>query len=140
MAAIDNIRATMVLQQMLGNTATAFTGAAAPMCIRLMTANGSMTVNGSALVAGGYASTGLSGNFGAATTGAGGPTCNGMTAAAALSWTASGVNWSVTGFEIWDTAATPLRWWFGTFTGGTVTVNIGQILQIAQNAISVSLS
>lgn len=139
MAAIDNVRATMILQQMLGNTVTTLTGAVNPMWCKLMTVNGSMTVNGTELGGAGYAASGLSGNFGAATTGAGGPTCNGMTAAAALSWTA-GATWAITGFELWDNATVKLRWWFGTFTGGTVNVSNGQILQIAQNAISVSLS
>jgi hypothetical protein len=139
MAAIDNIRATMVLQNMLGNTSTAWTGAVNPMWLRLMTTNGTMTGNGTELALAGYAAGGLSGNFGAAATGANGPTSSGMTAAAALSWTA-GATWTVTGFELWDNAGTKLRWWFGTFTGGNVTVNNGQILQVAQNAISVSLS
>jgi hypothetical protein len=138
MAAIDNIRATAVLQGMLG--VTGFPASAAnPMWVRLMTANGTMTGNGTELGGAGYAAGGLSGNFGAPTTGANGPTSQGMTAAAALSWTA-GANWVITGFELWDNAGTKLRWWFGTFTGGNVTVNTGQVLQIAQNAISVSLS
>lgn len=138
MGAIDNIRATMVLQNMLGITTTAFTGAVAPMWLRLMTVNGTTTGNGTELGGSGYTAGGQSGNFGAATTGAGGPTCAGMTAAAALSWTA-GANWVITGFELWDNAGTKLRWWFGTFTGGNVTVNTGQVLQVATNAISVSL-
>jgi hypothetical protein len=139
MAAIDNIRATMVLQNMLGNGFTAWTGAVQPMWVRLMTANGTMTGNGTELGGAGYTNGGLSGSFGNATTGSAGPTCAGMTAAAALSWTAGAV-WAITGFELWDNAGTKLRWWFGTFTGGTVNVGNGQILQIAQNAISVSLS
>lgn len=140
MAAIDNIRATMVLQNMLGLTTTAFTAAVTPMWCRLMTVNGNTTTNGTQLGGAGYAAGGLSGAFGAAVTaGGGGPTSQGMTAAAALSWTA-GAAWVITGFELWDNAAPQLRWWFGTFTGGNVTVNTGQVLQIAQNAISVSLT
>lgn len=139
MPAIDNIRATAVLQAMLGVSAFP-TSAANPMWIRLMTANGNMTANGTEAGGAGYVAGGQSGNFGGAVTAGGaGPTSQGMTAAAALSWTA-GTNWVITGFELWDNAGTKLRWWFGTFTGGNVTVNNGQVMQIAQNAISVSLS
>lgn len=144
MGAIDNAQAKNVLQGMLG--ITGFPASAVnPMWVRLMTSNGTTTANGGELYNGqgtgtvsGYATGGQSGSFSAVTTGAGGPTSTGFTAAAATSWTAGG-NWVITGFELWDNAATKLRWWFGTFTGGNVTVNNGQVLQIAQNAISVSL-
>lgn len=139
MAAIDNVRATAVLQGMLGVAAFP-TSATSPMQLKLMTVNGNMTSNGTELGGAGYAASGLSGYFGAPTTAGGaGPTSQGMTAAAALSWTA-GAAWTITGFEIWDNAAVKLRWWFGTFTGGNVAVGNGQVLQIAQNAISVSLT
>jgi hypothetical protein len=137
--AIDNNRATAVLHAMLG--VSAFPASAAnPMWVRLITANaGIMSAAGTEAAGAGYAPGGLSGNFSGAVTGAAGPTSTGMTAAAALSWTA-GTNWVITGFELWDNAGTKLRWWFGSFTGGNVTVNNGQVLQIAQNAISVALS
>jgi hypothetical protein len=143
MAAIDNVRAATVLQGMLGLAAFP-ASAIPPMWIRLMTANGSMTANGTEAGGAGYVAGGQSGFFSAVNTAGGlGPTSTGMTAAAALSWTA-GTNWTganaITGFEIWDNAALKLRWWFGTFTGGNVAVASGQVLQIATSAISVSLT
>jgi hypothetical protein len=140
MAAIDNAQAKGVLAGMLG--ITGFPASAVnPMWVRLMTANGVTTANGSEFGNGsGYTTGGQSGSFSAINTGAGGPTSQGMTAAAALSWTAATGTWVITGFELWDNAGTKLRWWFGTFTGGNVTVAPGQVLQIATNAISVTLS
>ena len=84
MAAIDNVRATQVLQGMLG-LVTFPASATAPMWVRLMTANGSTNVTGSQFGNGsGYATSGLSGYFSAVTTAGGnGPTSTGMTAAAA---------------------------------------------------------
>lgn len=139
MGAIDNAQAKTLLQAALGIASAAGTSQAlAPMWIRLMTANGSATANGTELGGSGYTAGGVSGNFSAVNTGAGGPTSQGFTAAAGNSWTA-GANWVITGFELWDNNGTKLRWWFGTFTGGNVTVNTGQVLQIAQNAITVTL-
>lgn len=145
MGAIDNAQAKTLLQAALGIASAAGTSQAgsagafpAPMWIRLMTANGSATANGTELGGTGYTAGGVSGFFSAVNTGAGGPTSQGFTAAAGNSWTA-GANWVITGFELWDNNSVKLRWWFGTFTGGNVTVNTGQVLQIAQNAITVTL-
>lgn len=137
MGAIDNVQAKAVLAGMLG-IAGFPVSAVNPMWIRLMTASGTTTGNGTELGGTGYTAGGVSGSFSAINTGAGGPTSQGFTAAAGNSWTA-GNNWVITGFELWDNAGTKLRWWFGTFTGGNVTVNTGQVLQIAQNAITVTL-
>lgn len=56
-----------------------------------------------------------------------------------VSWTNSGSAWSLVGLEIWDTAGTPLRHLWGTWTGEPVTVATGNTFQIAPAAIDVSL-
>jgi hypothetical protein len=43
------------------------------------------------------------------------------------------------GLEIWDTAGTPLRHLFGTWTGQPVNVNNGNTFQVAATGITVSL-
>ena len=150
MANIDFYRANTIVGAMLGvNNFPA--NLANWMSLRLITATGvtasswatAAGVNGTAgtgELAGtaGYATSGLTLNFGATVTTSIPPTSQGPTAAAGLSWTA-GSTWLIQGFEIWDTATTRNRWWFGTFAGGTVTVANGQQLQIAQNAITVTL-
>ena len=145
MAAIDNVRATAIIQAMLGETAfVGFpTSAVGPMWVRLCSSAPGTNVTGTEIGGAGYTAGGISGNFGPPTTAGGaGPTAVGPTAAA-ISWTA-GTNWTganaIQGFELWDNAGTKLRWWFGAFTGGNVSVASGQVLQIAANAISVALT
>lgn len=48
---------------------------------------------------------------------------------------------TVGGIEIWDNAATPVRRWFGTLTGGvTKTLGAGDTISFAASAISIALS
>jgi hypothetical protein len=56
-----------------------------------------------------------------------------------VSWTNSGTAWSLVGVEIWDTAGTPLRHLWGTWTQQPVNVANGNTFQIAAAGISVSL-
>ena len=57
------------------------------------------------------------------------------------SWTnGSGGSWSVEGIENWDEAGTPLRWWYGSWTGQPISVAIGNTFAVAAAAVSVSLS
>lgn len=151
MANIDAGRASAILGSMLGVNGAFPTTLANQVSLRLITATGitaaswAATANaGTGELAGtaGYATSGLTLNFSAISQPGTNvpPTSSGPTAAAGLSWTCSaGGGWLIQGFEIWDTATTRLRWWFGTFAGGTVTVANGQQLQIAQNAITVTL-
>lgn len=57
-----------------------------------------------------------------------------------VSWTNSGSSWSLVGLEIWDTAGTPLRHLFGTWTGQPITVANGNTFQLAAAGCSVSLA
>jgi hypothetical protein len=104
--------------------------------LRLMTANGSGPANGTELSgATGYTALGATM---AAWTAISGTTALITGPVAAVSWTNSGGSaWTaVTGIEIWDTAATALRWFYGALTGGSVTVNAGNTLQFAIGSIS----
>lgn len=103
--------------------------------LRLMTTNGSGTANGTELTAAtGYTALGA---VMAAWTTISGTTALISGPSVAVSWTNSGGSaWTaVTGVEVWDTAATALRWFFGTLTGGAVTINAGNTLQFAINSI-----
>ena len=137
MAAIVQLQANKILDLTLGTSApTMFT---TPAKVRLTTTTPTNTTAGTELTGSGYTTggTSLSGNtFSAAATGATtGP------ATTALSWTnASGGTWSIVGVEIWDSAGTPLRWWYGVFTGQPVSVANGNTFQIAVSALSVSLT
>lgn len=137
MAAIVQAQANLILNLTLGTSApTMFT---TPAKVRLTTTAPTGTAAGTELTGSGYVTggTSLSGNtFSAAS--AGSATGPGTTA---LSWTnASGGTWSIVGVEIWDSAGTPLRWWYGSFTGQPISVANGNTFQIAIAALTATLS
>lgn len=134
MAAIVQAQANKILDATLGTTAlTAFSGAAK---VRLTTTAPTATAAGTELTGGsGYTTGGSTIVFSAASAGA---TTGGTSA---VSWTnASGGAWSIVGVEIWDSAGSPIRWWFGNFTGQPISVANGNTFQIAIAAISVGLT
>lgn len=137
MPAIVQAQCNLILNTTLGTSApTLFT---TPAKVRLTTTAPTGTAAGTELTGTGYTTggTSLAGNtFGAASAGsASGP---GTTA---LSWTnGSGGTWSIVGVEIWDSAGTPLRWWYGSFTGQPISVANGNTFQIAVNALTATLS
>jgi hypothetical protein len=131
MACFDQVDAGNVLAVIL--TATPYTTVSATH-IRLGTTAPSATVNMTELGGGtGY------------TTGGSAISWNAISAAAtsnsgSVSWTnASGGNWSLVGLEIWDTAGTPLRHLFGSWTGQPVSVGNGNTFLVNAAAIAVSL-
>lgn len=135
MAAIVQAQANKILDLTLGTaTPTMFTGAAK---VRLTVGSApTNTTAGTELTGTGYTAGGSTIVFASASAGsASGPTSN-------IQWTnGSGSSWSIVGLEIWDSAGTPLRWWFGTFTGQPISVANGNIFQIsASSAITVSLT
>lgn len=130
MAMFDQTDATNLLAAILTNTA--YTTVAATK-IRLGTNTPTATV----------AMTELGGGTGY-TTGGSSITWNAVSSASTsnsnvVSWTNSGTAWSLVGLEIWDTAGTPLRHLFGTWTGQPVTVANGNTFQISAAGITVSL-
>jgi hypothetical protein len=101
-----------------------------PFKLRLMTAQGSGTANGTELSATGYTAGGAT--MGATAFGA--PAAGVATNSNAISWTA-GAAWSaVLAIEVWDTAGTPLRFLQGSIT--SVTLGNGNTLTFAAASIS----
>ena len=110
-----------------------------PYKLRLMTANGTNTANGTEATAGacpGYVATGstLGATFCAA------PASGQQTNSNAVSWSATGAWSAITGCEIWDSAATPLRWLQGALTSNITGVANGDTVQFAAGAITVNAS
>lgn len=136
-AMTDSNRVTAILNAIM------VTGADAPTWptgwhLRLMTTMGSNTSNGTEATSGncpGYTALGQSM---AAWSAISGTTADITGPSTALAWTATG-NWTaIAGIEIWDTAGTPLRWFQGALSGGSVTVNNGNTLQFAINSIGLN--
>lgn len=126
-------QANKVLDLTLGtSTPTMFTGAAK---LRLTTTAPTATAAGTELTGTGYTTGGSTIVFNAAATGsATGPTTQ-------LQLTnGSGGTWSIVGLEIWDSAGTPLRWHWGTWTGQPISVPNGAIFQVSVAAITKSLT
>lgn len=132
MANFDQTHANNILT---GSTATgAFVASTAPIHVRLMTANGTSTANGTELTTGG-----------GYTSGTGAPTVT--FAAAAAGSIASNAAVTVTnmpattivGIELWDSAGTPLRKWFGALTANK-TVNSGDTFTIGSGSLTLALA
>jgi hypothetical protein len=108
-----------------------------PYKLRLMTTAGSNTANGTEASGNGYPAAGTS--MGSSAFGA--PSGGVATNSNAVSYTASGGNLgggAIVGIEVWDTAATPLRYLQGTIT--SVTVATGNTLNFAAGSITADAS
>ena len=108
-----------------------------PFNLRLMTATGSNTANGTQASGNGYPAGGSSMGSSAFGTPSGGVTTNNNS----VSFTASGGNLggaAIVGIEIWDTAGTPLRYLQGSIT--SVTVATGNTLNFAAASITADAS
>lgn len=108
-----------------------------PFSLRLMTAQGSDTSNGTEASGNGYTANGTSLGSSAFGTPSGGVATNSNS----VSWTASGGNLgggAIVAIEIWDNAATKLRYLQGSIT--SVTVATGNTLQFAAASISADAS
>lgn len=107
-----------------------------PFKLRLMSAQGSNTSNGTELTTtGGYTAGGAS----LGTTFCAAPSGGSMTNSNLVSWSASGTWSTVVAIEIWDSAGTPLRWLQGSITSITGVVN-GDTVQFAIASITVNAS
>lgn len=142
----DQARVNVLLQALFTASATAtFTpgtgGGSAfiitpPYHLRLMSAAGSNTSNGTELTTtGGYTAGGAS----LGTTFCAAPSGGTMSNSNLVSWTATGTWATVVGIEIWDTAGTPLRWLQGSITSITGVVN-GDTVSFAIASITVNSS
>lgn len=56
-----------------------------------------------------------------------------------VSWTNGGSTWAITNLEIWDTAGTPLRKFWGQWTTAPISVTGGNTFLVAASAVSASL-
>jgi hypothetical protein len=127
--ALDGTAAVAVLNHV--NAVASYTIPTSPLKVRLMTANGSATSNGTEASGGSYAS--QSATF---------TTASGTTSSASNNATISFASMpacTVVGVEVWDSAGTPKRIWWGALTASK-TVNSGDTFQIATGALVTSFS
>lgn len=118
-----------VLNWLTGNSTTALTG---PLSVRLMTANGSDSAAGTEVV-----------NAGGSTYA---PQTVAFPAASGTTQTANSADLvfanmpacTVVGLEIWDSAGTPFRWWWGAATASKA-VNLGDTLRILAGALVLNM-
>lgn len=133
MANIVQVECNNMVNASLG--VASYTATTAPAKLRLMTANGSATSAGTELsTSGGYtAGTGVS-LSGLMTTASAGSSSNN----AAVNFTNMPAA-TIVGVEIWDSAGTPIRKWFGALTASKTT-NSGDTLSFATSSLTVSIS
>jgi hypothetical protein len=125
MAAIVSVHGNALLDASLGTTALAAT--TAPIKCRLMTANGSGTVAGTEVAGGTY--TPQTATFGAAAALL--ATCTGT-----LTFTLMPAC-TVVGVELWDSAATALRKWWGALAASK-TVNSGDTFSLTSLTVGLT--
>ncbi len=143
MAAINGTIANLMLNATLPTGASAGApGAwvnlnAGAMKLRINQGTSTAAAAGNEIAGGGYTAGGSI--FTSSAVGAIAGTITLPAAAAGMSWTnSSGTSWTIASLDITDNAA--LRAWFGNFTGQPITVANGNTFQVAQNAITVTLS
>lgn len=127
---LDRTKANNLLDGI--HAVAAFTAVTSPIKIRLMTAVGSATANGTELATGGsyVAATGITVTWDAASAGsANNQACSQTNMPAA----------TITGIETWDSNATPKRQELGTLTASRTTSS-GDTLSFAAAAITSALS
>lgn len=123
---MTNTAENRCLDFILGLTSTAPT---APLKVALVTAGGSDTVAGTEVTGGSYARQSLT--VGAATSGA---TSN----SADVVFTGMPAT-TVVGVEIWDSAGTPVRLWYGNLAASR-TVAAGDEVRLVAGSLTLSLS
>jgi hypothetical protein len=134
MAALDLAHAANLVDGSLGSAA--FTATTGPLRCRLMTANGSGTAAGTELAASGGYTSGAAAptvTFGAASTSTG--QAVNSTAVTVTNMPAA----TVVGVELWDSAGTPRRKWFGALAASK-TVASGDTFTIAVGALTATLA
>ena len=119
-----------ILNILTGNTPN--TAPTLPLMVRLMTANGSDSAAGTEVVnAGGSTYAAQSASFPAAS----GTTQTANTADLVYANMPAA---TVVGFEIWDSAGTPFRWWWGPVTVSKAT-NLGDTAKILAGALVLTM-
>lgn len=138
MGALDQSMANSVLDALFDETGAAVRLTTGPFKVRIMTANGSATANGTELTSGGsyVAGTGIAlaaTDMDAAATGS---KDNGN----AISQTNMPASASLNGIEIWDSAGTPKRVWWGALTGAPKSTSAGDTFSIAAGSLVCSFT
>ncbi|MEV7975428.1 hypothetical protein [Streptomyces sp. NPDC086519] len=123
---LSNTGENRALDFLFGNSPTAPT---TPLKVALVTANGSDTAAGTEVAGGGYARQSLS-----AAAAVSGATSN----SADLVYTNMPAA-TVVGVEIWDSAGTPVRLWYGALTASR-TVAAGDEFRLVAGALTMSIS
>src|SRR5437763_11809360 len=127
MANIVQVEANNILNGSLG-TGTAFSAPTTPMKLALDTANGTATAAGTEVTGGSYARQTIT--FSAASAGA---TSN----STQINFTSMPAA-TVTDVEIYDSAATPVRKWFGALTTSKTT-SAGDTISFSVSSVSATL-
>lgn len=126
-AALDQAEASRLLRNSLGIAAG--TSPTTPMMLRLMSANGSASSNGTQVTGGSYAAQNLTTALG---TEANGSVTN---SAGTVSFTGMPAATTV-GVEIWDSAGSPRRAWWGALTSSKTT-GAGDTLSFPTSSITI---
>lgn len=126
---LTDLAEARALNWLTGNSTTAPTG---PLMVRLMTANGSDSAAGTEVVnAGGSTYAPVAVAFSAAA--GSGASAN----SADLVFTNMPATTTV-GIEVWDSAGTPFRWWWGAAAVSKVT-NLGDTLRIVAGTLTLTM-
>ena len=127
MANLVQVEADAILAVSSGQAA--YTAPTAPIKVRLCTATGTATTPGTAVTGGGYADQSIT--FAA-------PAAGAIASNVGLTYTSMPAC-TVAGVDEFDSAATPVRRWFGALTASK-TVNAGDTFSIASGSYTKSLS
>lgn len=131
---LTDVAEVRTLSWLTGNATTAPT---LPLMVRLMTANGSDSAAGTEVVnAGGSAYAPQSAAFPAPTTTAG--TTSTSNSADIVFTNMPAESGGVVGVEVWDSAATPVRWWWGA-ANASKTTNLGDTLKISAGTLVLTM-
>lgn len=134
MAALVQVHANNILDASLGTTT--FVATVTPLDCRLMTAIGTVTAAGTELATGGSYVAGASGGLTPATM----ASASAGSAASSVALTQTNMPAAtITAIELWDSAGTPLRKWFGALTTNKTT-NLGDTFTIASGSLTAALS
>jgi hypothetical protein len=130
MPALDGTHAANLVDGSLGTAA--FVATTGPLHVRYMTANGSSTANGTELTTGG----GYTSGTGAPTvTFASASTTTGQAQSNSAVTTTNMPATTIVGVELWDSAGTPKRKWWGALAASKTTAS-GDTFTIASGSLT----
>ena len=129
MANIVQAEATNMLNASLGKAT--YTATVTPLKLKLVTSNGTATSAGTEVSGGSYVAQDVTS---AIATGSGGATSN----SGVITFTGMPAV-TVVGVELWDSASTPVRKWYGSLTSSKTTAS-GDSISFAVGALTLSIS